>query len=111
MKKVFGVKVDEFAEAAIFSLAWTAGLTSAYVAYYGREQVFLAAAMFLFVSSVGMYYFLKLEAHQKAKREKKKQSGEEVDTEASSPPESPTGNDQPSQESSDSQATKEEPLT
>lgn len=73
MKKVFGVKVDEFAEAAIFSMAWTAGLTSAYVAYYGKEQVFLAAAMFLFVSSVGMYYFLKLEAHQKAKRDKKKQ--------------------------------------
>lgn len=73
MKKVFGVKVDEFAEAAIFSLAWTAGLTSAYVAYYGREQVFLAAMMFLFVSSVGMYYFLKLEALQKARREKRKQ--------------------------------------
>lgn len=78
MKKVFGVKVDEFAEAAIFSMAWTAGLTSAYVAYYGKEQVFLAAMMFLFVSSVGMYYFLKLEAHQKAKREKKKQEGNEA---------------------------------
>jgi hypothetical protein len=71
MRKVFGVKVDEFAEAAIFSLAWTAGLTSAYVAYYGKQQMFLATAIFLFISSVGMYYFLKLEAHQKAKREQK----------------------------------------
>ena len=76
MRKVFGVKVDEFAEAAIFALAWTAGLTSAYVAYYGREQAFLAAAIFLFISSVGMYYFLKLEAHQKAKRNGNQQGGE-----------------------------------
>lgn len=85
MKKVFGVKVDEFAEAAIFSMAWTAGLTSAYVAYYGKDQVFLAAAMFLFVSSVGMYYFLKLEAHQKAKRDKKKQNENTASSGAVSP--------------------------
>ena len=76
MRKVFGVKVDEFAEATIFSLAWTAGLTSAYVAYYGKDQIFLATAIFLFISSVGMYYFLKLEAYQKAMREEKKQNGD-----------------------------------
>ena len=76
MRKVFGIKVDEFAEATIFSLAWTAGLTSAYVAYYGKEQIFLATAIFLFISSTGMYYFLKLEAYQKTKREEKKQNGE-----------------------------------
>jgi hypothetical protein len=80
MRKVFGIKVDEFAEASIFSLAWTAGLTSAYVAYFGRDQVFLAAAIFLFISSVGMYYFLKLEAYQKAKREAKR-NGESAEPE------------------------------